>query len=108
CFSFDTFQSFEDFGVGFCWSWIDEYRGMPCSAHNGDALIAVFLGCSDHLAHMGLALCFLPIFWCSVGTQFAHCFKDAFKQACCVVSLLNLPLPPQLMIRVSCGLGKQS
>src|SRR5690348_7714982 len=81
---------------------------MPCSADDCDALIALFLGCSSHLTHVGLALCLLLIFWRCISTQFAHGFKDAFEQASCVVTLLNLLLPPQLMICVSCRLGKES
>src|SRR5579883_3280384 len=76
---------------------------MPGAAHHSDALEALFLGGANRLAHMCFALSLALIFGSRVGTQLAHRLQNALKQPLHIPALLNLALPPDLVIAIAGG-----
>ena len=107
CLNLDPLERFEQFRVGSLVCQLEQYRGVPCSTDDRDALKALGLRSANRLAHVGLALR-LPLVsgWLPVA-QGAHRFQNGSEEFCCITALsalLHLSLPPQFGVAVASSL----
>src|SRR6185312_16406648 len=84
-----------------------QHRRVPGTTNDRDPLKSLALSGANGLTHVGLALAFALILWCTIGAQSAHGLQNTLEKIVQITPLLNLTLPPQFIIVVPGSAGQQ-